>query len=187
VLFTVCKQLTHWSSTYGIYISYNMSAKEFTAPDLADVVGKALQNGGSTDPKYLKIEITETACVQNLEESILRMESLSDLGVELFIDDFGTGSSSLTYLKQLPATLLKIDRNFVSGIDTNDSERDFLAHIIRMVKSRGKEVLVEGIDNEKQAELLAGMGCSYMQGFYFSKPMKAENLENILENRSTLP
>ncbi len=187
VLFSVCGILAKWSKEYGIYLSYNMSAREFGLPELASTVRTALENNGSIDPRFLKIEITETTCVADLKASIKRMQSLDELGVKFYIDDFGTGHSSLRYLKELPAEVFKIDRAFVRSIDTDESDRDFLSHIIRMVKSRGREVLAEGIDNARQAELLIEMGCTYMQGFYFSKPLEEKQFEELLRRGVRLP
>ncbi|MDY7027276.1 MAG: EAL domain-containing protein [Spirochaetota bacterium] len=139
------------------------------------------------DPGLLKVEITETSCVNNIQESIAHMQTLNDLGIRLYSDDFGTGQSSLQYLKQLPAQVLKIDREFVKNIDTDKEEKKFLSHIVQIVKSRGKQIVAEGVDSATQAEYLTEMGCDLMQGFYFSEPLAAADFEALLEKNTALP
>lgn len=187
VLFSVCKSLAAWSTQFGIYISYNMSAKEFSSSETVSNVKNALQNGGAIKPHFLKIELTETNCLQNIDESISHIEELNEMGVEFYIDDFGTGNSSLQYLKKLPAKVLKIDRSFLQGIEENEDDLQFLRHIVEMVKSRGKDVIVEGVDSARQAELLVEMGCSRMQGFYFSTPVDEETFVSMLHRGKPLP
>lgn len=115
------------------------------------------------------------------------MQTLNDLGIRLYSDDFGTGQSSLQYLKQLPAQVLKIDREFVKNIDTDKEEKKFLSHIVQIVKSRGKQIVAEGVDSATQAEYLTEMGCDLMQGFYFSEPLAAADFEALLEKNTALP
>ncbi len=187
VLFTVCKSLAAWSRQFGIYLSYNMSAREFSSSSLVSNVRTALTNGNSIDPHFLKIEITETNCLANIDNSISRIEELNDMGIEFYIDDFGTGNSSLQYLKRLPAHVLKIDRSFVEGIEHRSEDLEFIEHIVKLVKNRGKDVIIEGVDNREQAEILAGLGCDRMQGFYFSKPVDAETFVQMLHQGRPLP
>jgi EAL domain-containing protein (putative c-di-GMP-specific phosphodiesterase class I) len=138
VLFNVCTQLAEWSGKYPIFVSLNLSAREFSSPDLKDNILTALSHSGLKNTDCLKVEITETACVHKLNDSIANMQVLDEPGVHLYIDDFGTGQSSLRYLKRLPARLLKIDKEFIDDIDTNPEERAFLSNIIRIIKSRKK-------------------------------------------------
>ena len=187
VLFNVCSQLAEWSRTYDIFVSLNMSAREFSSPELKENIRNAMSRSGLNDPNRLKIEITETSCVHMLEESIANMNVLDEIGVHLYIDDFGTGQSSLRYLKKLPARVLKIDREFVEGIEKSEDDRSFLSHIIQIVKSRGKEIVAEGVGNAEQAGLLVEMGCDRMQGFYFSRPLPAKEFEALLDRTATLP
>ena len=187
ILFTVCRRLADWHKRYGIYVSINLSSREFSSPDLIENVKAAMSSCRLEKPQSLKIEITENESVKNIEESVGRMRALAELGVEVFIDDFGTGNSSLQYLKRLPAQILKIDREFVREIDSSNEEREFLNHIVHMAFSRGKEVLIEGVENARQAELLLEIGCSRMQGFYFSKAVEASRFEELLEKGAALP
>ncbi|MGC9313927.1 MAG: EAL domain-containing protein, partial [Sediminispirochaetaceae bacterium] len=187
VLFNVCTQLAEWSGKYPIFVSLNLSAREFSSPDLKDNILTALSHSGLKNTDCLKVEITETACVQKLNDSIANMQVLDELGVHLYIDDFGTGQSSLRYLKRLPARVLKIDKEFIDDIDTNPDERNFLSNIIRIIKSRDKQVVAEGVSNAEQARHLIEMGCDRMQGFYFSKPLSTDDFCALLERTDTLP
>ncbi len=187
IMFSVCEQLSLWSRKYGIYISLNLSSREFASPDLIGNVKSALRKSPSFPPRFLKIEITENESIRNIEESIHRINTLRQIGVEVFIDDFGTGNSSLQYLKKLPAEVLKIDREFVKEIEYNDEDREFLDHIVHMAYVRGKKILIEGVENRQQADLLVRMGCNRMQGFYFSKALTSEDFELLLKNNQPLP
>lgn len=187
VLFNVCNQLAEWSGKYPIFVSLNLSAREFSSPDLKDNILTALSHSGLKNTDCLKVEITETACVQKLNDSIANMEVLDELGVHLYIDDFGTGQSSLRYLKRLPARVLKIDKEFIDDIDTKPDERNFLSNIIRIIKSRNKQVVAEGVSNAEQAQHLIEMGCDRLQGFYFSKPLSTEDFCALLDRTETLP
>lgn len=187
VLFKVCTQLAEWSGKYPIFVSLNLSAREFSSPDLKDNILTALSHSGLKNTDCLKVEITETACVQKLNDSIANMQVLDELGVHLYIDDFGTGQSSLRYLKRLPARVLKIDKEFIDDIDTNPDERAFLSNIIHIIKSRKKQVVAEGVSNAEQARHLIDMGCDRLQGFYFSKPLSTVDFCALLERTDTLP
>ena len=187
VLYQVCERLSAWSLRYGIYVSINVSAREFEDINLFDTIRGALKNADDLNPKYLKLEITETESMRNPEVTIERMKELANMGIEILIDDFGTGHSSLGYLKALPAGILKIDKVFVDEIAEDEEEREYLASIIRMGQSRKKLVVVEGVATADQANLLREMGCDRMQGFYFSKPLSAEELEGVLGTGLSLP
>lgn len=187
IMFSVCNQLVEWNQKYGIFVSMNLSSRQFSSPLLMENISSVLHSCQPVDPKMLKIEITENESLRNIEASIKRIKALENLGVEVFIDDFGTGHSSLQYLKRLPAKVLKIDREFVKDIDTDQEERDFLNHIIHMGYARNKRVLIEGVENAEQAKLLVEMGCNRMQGFYFSRPVTSDKLERLLEAEKPLP
>lgn len=187
VLFRVCQTIAEWGEKYGIFISLNMSAREFASPDLRDTVSNALTRGGVSRPEYLKIEITETSCVRNIEEALSHMQILDDLGVHIYIDDFGTGQASLQYLKRIPARVLKIDREFITGIEADEEQYEFLTSIIQMVKSRGKTVVAEGVSTAEQARLLGQTECDRMQGYYFARPLSMEAFTDLLERAAILP
>jgi diguanylate cyclase (GGDEF)-like protein/PAS domain S-box-containing protein len=179
-LFSACRQIAGWMKKYKLYVSINLSAKEFSDSTLLEAIQKAIKQAQNFDPAYLKLEITETKCMDDPERTIKQMQTLLDIGVETFIDDFGTGYSSLGYLKRLPAVTLKIDRMFIDALVESQEEQDYLTHIIRTVKSRKKKVLVEGVSSREQFELLKAMACDQMQGYLFSQPVPAEEFEKLL-------
>jgi diguanylate cyclase (GGDEF)-like protein/PAS domain S-box-containing protein len=185
-LFAACRQIAQWKKKHDLYVSINLSAKEFSDSTLLEAIQKAIKQSLDFDPAYLKLEITETKCMEDPERTIEQMQTLLDFGVETFIDDFGTGYSSLGYLKRLPAVTLKIDRMFIEALEDSQEERDYLTNIIRTVKSRRKKVLVEGVSTEKQFELLKNMDCDQMQGFLFSPPVPAEQFEKLLDRETLL-
>ena len=121
------------------------------------------------------------------EEAIRKIQALADMGVELFIDDFGTGQSSLGYLKELPASTLKIDKVFVDNVTQDEEERAYLRSIIALGQSRHKVVVVEGVSTQEQAAILRELRCDRMQGYYFAKPLKADEFSAILRSGGTLP
>jgi len=185
-LFAACRQIANWMKKHKLYVSINLSAKEFSDSTLLEAIQKAIKQSQDFDPAYLKLEITETKCMDDPERTIRQMQALLDVGVETFIDDFGTGYSSLGYLKRLPAVTLKIDRLFIDALEDSQQERDYLTHIIRTVKSRQKKVLVEGVSSKAQFELLKAMDCDQMQGYLFSPPVPAGEFEKLLSRETLL-
>jgi diguanylate cyclase (GGDEF)-like protein len=185
-LFAACRQIAAWAKKHELYVSINLSAKEFSDSTLLEAIGTAIEQSDNFDPAYLKLEITETNCMDDPERTIRQMQALLDSGVETFIDDFGTGYSSLGYLKRLPAVTLKIDRLFIDALEDSRQERDYLTNIIRTVKSRRKKVLVEGVSTKRQFQLLKAMDCDQMQGYLFSPPVPAEEFEKLLDRQTLL-
>jgi len=187
VLFTAAEQLSKWTKKHEIYVSLNLCAREFADPHLLTVVSNALERADNLNPKYLKLEITESEGIKDPEMFISQIKNLQNRGIEIFIDDFGTGQSSLEYLKAIPADVLKIDRSFIKTIDQDDEDLAFLKSILSIVKSRKKKIIAEGIDTKKQAEILKSFDCKRFQGFYFSKPLPAEEFERLLTAGKPLP
>jgi diguanylate cyclase (GGDEF)-like protein/PAS domain S-box-containing protein len=187
VIFTATRQLSEWTKDHNIYVSLNLCAREFANKELASIVQNALERADNLDPKHLKLEITESEGIRDPQEFIKQITSLRSAGIEIFIDDFGTGQSSLEYLKSIPADVLKIDRSFISNIENDAEDLEFLITIIAMIKSRNKKIVVEGVSTSKQAEILFSSGCDRFQGFYFSKPLTAENFGRILKSGKPLP
>jgi diguanylate cyclase (GGDEF)-like protein/PAS domain S-box-containing protein len=186
-LFSACKQARAWADYQELYISVNLSAREFANENLPDLVDQALKSAGGLDPRRLKLEITETECMENPERAIARMHRLREMGIDIFIDDFGTGHSSLSYLKKLPASILKIDKLFVDECAGKSTEREFLGHIIELIKCKGKKVLAEGVATQAQYRVLLDLGCDRLQGYYFSRPVAAEILARGLAAGRCLP
>lgn len=187
VIFTVTRQLQDWTKDFNIYVSLNLCAREFANKELNSIITNALESAGNLDPNFLKLEITESEGITNPKEFIRQITQLRSMGIEIFIDDFGTGQSSLKYLKSIPADVLKIDRSFIVNIENDAEDLNFLKTIIQMIKSRNKKIVAEGISNKTQAKILRTMGCDSFQGYYFSKPLPADEFRNLLEKGNPLP
>ena len=185
VLYSVLKYLEGWPK--DIYISLNLSVVEFEQTQVVENIVRALKNAARVEASQLKIEITETDSMVDPKDSIRKMKLLSDSGIDIMIDDFGTGHSSLHYLKDLPARTLKIDRSFVMDIDNDGEESMFLESIVELAHSRKKTVVIEGVENKKQLDLIRKMKPAYLQGYYFSGPIPSKDFEQMLFKRSRLP
>ena len=137
------------------------------------------------NPERLKLELTETLLLDNIDNTILKMKALREIGVRFSMDDFGTGYSSLSYLTQLPLNQLKIDQSFVRNIGVKTADAVIVQTIIGMGNNLGMEVIAEGVETEVQREFLEQHNCSVYQGFLFSKPVPIEQFESLLKwNRS---
>jgi EAL domain-containing protein (putative c-di-GMP-specific phosphodiesterase class I) len=133
------------------------------------------------NPKLLKLELTESLLQENIEETISIMTSLHEIGVQFSLDDFGTGFSSLQYLKRLPLDQLKIDQSFVRDIAADSSDKAIVRTIIAMAQSLGLNVIAEGVETEEQRKLLLNKGCTNYQGYLFGKPVPIEQFEALLK------
>ena len=138
-------------------------------------------------PGFLKLEITEGQCMVDPEGTVAQMDRLSAAGFDMFIDDFGTGNSSLGWLKRLPAGTIKIDRSFVDESMRSPEDLEFLTNIVALARSRHKRVILEGIATRQQNELLKGLLVDGLQGYYFANPLSAEALEALLSTEARLP
>lgn len=180
MLYRVCRFLRrHADELAGRYVSVNLSAKEFSGDSLVEFVQAVLRSTGA-DPSLLKLEITETESMLDIEAAIEKIRSLRSLGVEVYVDDFGSGYSSLAYLKRLPVSLVKIDRVFVEAIDSDSGELAFVEGMVRMIKGKGMRVLVEGVTEERQQELLSSIGADYLQGYRFGKAVPEADFVRLL-------
>jgi diguanylate cyclase (GGDEF)-like protein len=186
-LFAAAEQLGRWSSRYAVYVSVNLSAEDFGSPDLADILASALQRNNVASPAFLKLEITESQCMARPEQTIEQMGRLAAKGFDLFIDDFGTGSSSLGYLRRLPAGTVKVDRVFIDESVKSPEDFQYLASIVALARSRRKAVILEGVSTAGQYELLKRLEADGIQGFYFAKPLHAEELDALLSRGARLP
>jgi diguanylate cyclase (GGDEF)-like protein len=188
VLRAACAQTKAWLDA-GIRvprITVNVSGKQFNAPQMAETVVSALKASG-LGPQYLGIELTESAVMGNAERHIRTLHELKALGVTLSIDDFGTGYSSLSYLKRFPLDELKIDRSFVSGVDTDPDNAAIVIAIIAMAHSLGLSVVAEGVETQAQLAFLKSKSCDECQGFLFAKPMPAEAFGKLLAGTASKP
>ncbi|MFW5782996.1 MAG: putative bifunctional diguanylate cyclase/phosphodiesterase, partial [Spirochaetota bacterium] len=179
-MFNAVACLDEWFASYDLFLTLNVSAHEFKDHFLPEIVEHALARHTSIPPDRLKLEITERRSIEDLESSLAQMKQLQEIGVDVWIDDFGSGQSSLSLLKQLPATALKIDRGLVEGIDERENDRRYLAGIVESIRARGKTIVVEGVWNAEQARIVESLGCDYVQGFHFARPMRAEAFARFL-------
>lgn len=180
VLQTACAQLQAWSAdaaTRHLQISINVSARQFRQVDFVEQVFDALKQSG-INPGLLKLELTESLVLENVHDVITRMEQIRAFGVTFSLDDFGTGFSSLSYLKQLPLDEVKIDQSFVRDITTDPSDAAIVRAIIAMSRSLGIHVIAEGVETAAQLQFLKENGCTNFQGYLFSKPIPIENWQH---------
>ncbi|MFQ5646884.1 MAG: EAL domain-containing protein [bacterium] len=178
---TACAQCAAWR-TQGyrlLRVAVNLSARQFQQLNLEKKIADILTKTG-LDSSYLELEITESAIMDNVESAIITMQRLHDQGIHISIDDFGTGYSSLSYLKKFPIKTLKIDRSFVSHIDTNPDDRAIATAIIAMAHSLNLKVVGEGVETREQLNLLLSLHCDEIQGYYFSKPLDADLFVKLL-------
>ncbi len=183
VLETACAQIKAWQNdavTRRLVLSVNVSAKQFIAPDFVSQV-QHLVSQHDINPELLKLELTEGMLIENIEDTIGKMRALNETGIRFSLDDFGTGFSSLQYLKRLPLDQLKIDQSFVRDIVTDTNDQAIVSTIIAMSHSLGLNVIAEGVETEAQHEILFNSGCSHYQGYLFSKPVPIEQFESLLK------
>jgi EAL domain-containing protein (putative c-di-GMP-specific phosphodiesterase class I) len=152
-----------------VFVSVNLSARQFRDPRLAHIVREALR-ASRLPAAQLKLEITETTVMQNAEETDRTLRALKRLGVRLSVDDFGTGYSSLAYLKRLPINTLKIDRAFVVGIGENTGDEAIIRTILALARSLALGTVAEGVDSAAQLAFLQAHGCDEIQGYLFGRP-----------------
>jgi len=180
-----CRQHQTWKKK-GIYIpmlSVNISAKQFENNTfLSDLKCILYQTG--MDPEELEIELTESAVINQVEESIQRLEQLREMGLSISIDDFGTGYSSLSYIVRLPIDTLKIDRSFIINLENNRQAQTIVSTIIAMGHSLQIKLVAEGIENQEQLHIIQQEKCQYGQGYHFSRPVSGQMLEKIYHNKT---
>ncbi len=182
VLETACAQLRLWAESpvsSEFQIAVNVSARQFRQVEFVDQVRSCLERSGAR-PCLLKLELTEGVVLENVEEVISRMLQIKALGVSFSLDDFGTGFSSLSYLKRLPLNQVKIDQSFVRDIAIDPNDAAIVRAIIAMSKSLGIDVIAEGVESEAQLHFLHESGCTNYQGYLFGKPMPIGDWKQIL-------
>ena len=188
VLRTACAQLVHWSAQpehATLDVSVNVSASQFRQDDFVDVVRAALVETGA-NPHQLKLELTESLVLDNVQDTIAKMQALKALGLRFSMDDFGTGHSSLTYLTKLPLDQLKIDQSFIRNLGEQAADAVMVQTIIGMAETLGLEVIAEGVETAEQRDFLAAHGCHLCQGYFFARPLPARELEALLKNKNGL-
>ncbi|MBD7996041.1 EAL domain-containing protein [Arthrobacter sp. Sa2CUA1] len=190
VLRAALEQVARWEAQLSLEPDFklrvNLSAKELQRLDLVDHVRRALSETGIA-PGRLVIEITESAFVSGGDVEMYSLRSLNALGVGIEIDDFGTGYSSISYLRRLPVQTVKVDRSLIREISADPGQLQFVDAVHGLIQAAGMEAVFEGIETLDQAADLLVLGCRSGQGYYFSKPLEAEQVAAILESGTTLP
>jgi diguanylate cyclase (GGDEF)-like protein len=182
VLRESCRQVGKWlraGKGREFFVSVNLSGKHFEDAELCRQIETVLRET-QFDPRLLKLEITETALMENSEATVAMLSQIKELGVKISIDDFGTGYSSLNYLHRFPLDTLKVDRSFVSTIDRASENSEIVRTIVYLAKALNLSVVAEGIESIRQLNQLQMLGCNYGQGFLFSRPMPAAEIEILL-------
>ena len=181
VLEAACAQLVRWADKAEmarLTLAVNISARQFRHPDFVEQVLAVLDRSGA-DPRKLKLELTESLLLEDVEDIIAKMSALKARGVGFSLDDFGTGYSSLSYLKRLPLDQLKIDQSFVRDVLTDQNDAAIARTVVALGQSLGLAVIAEGVETEQQRAFLAAHGCHAYQGYLFSRPVPLEAFEAL--------
>lgn len=185
VLAEACAQMKAWERQYStslpLLMSVNLSSKQFIHAELIEQIIEILKTTGIS-PNQLKLEITESVVMENVEVASEMLQKLRSLGIELSIDDFGTGYSSLSYLHRLPIDTLKIDRSFVSRIQENNENKEIVRTIILLAQNLGMGVIAEGVETKEQVERLRELNCENGQGYFFSRPIDPDAAGKLIQN-----
>jgi EAL domain-containing protein (putative c-di-GMP-specific phosphodiesterase class I) len=182
VLDTACAQLKAWEKdprTHSLQLSVNVSARQFHQEDFVESVQHSLVSSG-IDPARLKLELTESVVVDDVDAVVSRMQQLNALGIRFCLDDFGTGYSSLSYLKRLPLDQVKIDQSFVRDVPEDQNDAAIVRAIMAMSRSLGLQVIAEGVETQAQRDFLLQNECMVYQGFLFCEPIPIEEWERLL-------
>jgi len=182
VIRTACAQNKAWQDRGlpRVRMAVNLSPRQFTDENLAENIAEILGEIGIA-PEWLELEITEGMIMHNVGETMQKLTKLGDMGIRIAIDDFGTGHSSLAYLKRFPIDTLKIDRSFISDLPGDAEDKAITAAIITMGRSLGLTVVAEGVETGEQLDFLREQGCDEFQGYYFNRPMPAEQFAELLQ------
>lgn len=177
VMRTVFEQCVAWgrSGWLPFRVGVNVSGRQFTQDDFVDVVCALIEETG-VDPNLIEFEITESVVMNDVDEAVVTLNRLRDLGIHMAIDDFGTGYSSLSCLKNLPVSRLKIDKSFIADLSTNPDDRAIVEATIAMAKRLDLDVTAEGVETAEQFGFVQGRDCDEVQGFYFSRPLSADDV-----------
>jgi diguanylate cyclase (GGDEF)-like protein/PAS domain S-box-containing protein len=184
VLREACRQMAEWQRTLAplrpLTVGVNVSARQLSDPGLVEDVQSALADFG-LNPESLALEMTESSIMGNAQQTLATLDRLKAMHIRLEIDDFGTGYSSLSYLQRLPFDILKIDRSFIHEMTAGNGSLDIVKAILQLAHSLKMEVIAEGVETEKQLCALRELGCDYIQGYFFSRPVEASVAERFCQ------
>ena len=167
-----------------IILSVNVSVRHLMKKDFIEEIKSILQNS-NIPPKNLEIEITESIMIDSVDKALQVINAIEEMGVQIAIDDFGTGYSSLSYLNRFPANLLKIDKSFIDKMNDNDSSKQYVASIIAIGHIMGFNVISEGVEEDEQISVLKEIGCDYIQGYIWGRPLPEEQAEKLVRDSLT--
>ena len=184
ILEEACKQTKVWEEEFSSYpfltVSINLSTRQFTQPNLLQAIENIIYKTG-VDTKKIKLEITESMVMDNVEDAINLLNQIKELGISLSMDDFGTGYSSLSYLQRFPMDNIKIDQSFVRGMDISLDDSEIVRTIIMLGHNLGMKIIAEGIETQTHYLTLKELGCEYGQGYFFSKPLSSKDATELLK------
>jgi len=184
LIFSACKQIRVWQEA-GLkdqHVSINLAPRQFKEQDLVALFTQAIAEN-DIEASALSVEITERTLIDNIGEVEATLKKLRGMGIKVMLDDFGTGYASLAYLKEFPVDVVKIDRAFVTGIPDNQEDSAIVDAIAGLTRGLKLTLLAEGVENERQLNVLKGLGCQYGQGFYWSKPLPGDEYEQFYMNQ----
>ena len=187
ILRTSCRQMVEWQrknpANKNLVVSVNLSGKHFAHKDLVEQIKNILVET-EMNPAHLKLELTESAVMENAKNVISMMKQIRELGIQLSIDDFGTGYSSLSYLHRFPINTLKVDRSFVSAMEDGSENGEIVRTVVALAKTLRLNVVAEGIETIHQLHQLRILGCEYGQGYLFSRPVPVEEAERLIDDQT---
>jgi diguanylate cyclase (GGDEF)-like protein len=185
VLQEACRQLKKWhqDGSFPITMAVNLSVKQFNDQDFYSIIKRVINTSG-LDPQFLKLEITESLLLEDIDIKIKMMNRLADMGLRLSIDDFGTGYSSLSYIGKLPVNELKIDRSFITDVAENGSNRAIVSSVIFLSHCLGLMTVAEGVETKEQLDFLKKERCDQYQGFSFSRPIPEDEFSTLLSQKN---
>ena len=187
ILETACRQMQHWRDEFpeakDVVMSVNLSSRQFAQPDLLAQIQEALILT-ELDPANLKLEITESMVMDDVENTIILLNQLKELNLKISMDDFGTGFSSFSYLHRFPTDTLKIDRSFVTNMSQGTKNIEIVNTIVILAHKLGMDVIAEGIETEEERKIIASFNCEYAQGYFFAKPLKKDDATALFANKT---
>ena len=185
VLEKVCYQIQNWKKKFPqatvLKVAVNLSSQQFNHATILEEIDEVLEKTGLT-PNNLKIEITETSLIEHSVQTIKLLKQLKERNLEICLDDFGTGYSSLSYLHRFPVDTLKIDRSFVNCIGQPEENLEIIQSIIPLAHNLGMDVIAEGVETEEQLKYLQQLNCDFGQGYFFNRPLPAQEAEKLLSD-----